>query len=278
MVQGKMSQASTWCLAPRSASSRYSDSIVKKLHTVPLPKQDDPRRIQVKRRPTTALVMSMILHSLFIGILVLIPRATRSHSPSPDAPQFTLHFSNAEDLMAQLPDPQVEEPIILSRQALPHVVKMIPKIVISQLSPSLPIVTISATFIQSEKVDSLAESFSPSMDFPKPPTEKANQSDKEQSKHASNSSGLLAAHPLKRQAPIYPTLARKKGYEGTSVFIATINTDGTIENLQLSKTSGHAILDKAAKEALRHWKFTPAKRNGITVASKLRIPIIFRLG
>jgi len=251
---------------------------LKKLHTVTLPKQDDARRSSAKRRPGTALVTSVVFHALLIGVLVLIPYTIKSQRSSPVPPQFTLHYSNAENLLAKIPDPQtVEEPIV-SQKALPHVIQLIPKIIVSHLSPSLPIITISATFVQRERVDSLVESFTPSLDFPKPPTDTAKKSDKPKPSHVSDSSGLISARPLKRRAPIYPTLARNKGYEGTSVFIATISPDGTIENLQLSKTSGHAILDKAAKEALRHWKFAPAKRNGISVASQLRIPIIFRLG
>ncbi|NOX98456.1 MAG: energy transducer TonB [Verrucomicrobia bacterium] len=251
---------------------------MKKLHTVTLPKQDDARRSQTKRRPATALVTSVIFHTLLIGILVLIPYTIKSQRNSPVPPQFTLHYSNAEDLLAEIPDPQPVEEIIVSRQTLTNVAQLIPKIVISHLSPSLPIVTISASFVQSERADSIVETSSPSLDFPKPPTETAKKSAKRSSSPPSHSSGLIAARPMKRRAPIYPTLARKKGYEGTSVFIATINPDGTIKDLQLSQTSGHPILDKAAKEALRHWKFTPAKRNGSTVASQLRIPVVFRLG
>ncbi len=277
MVPDKMNPASMWYLARKSDFSRYPDSIVKKLHTVILPKQDEARRSQAKRRPATALVTSVVFHTLLIGILVLIPYTIKSQRNSPVPPQFTLHYSNTEDLLAEIPDPQPVEEIIVSRQALTSVVQLIPKIVL-HLSPSLPIVTISATFVQSEKVDSIVETFSPSLDFPKPPAETAKKSDKRNSNPPSYSSGLIAARPLKRRAPVYPTLARNKGYEGTSVFIATINPDGTIKDLQLSQTSGHAILDKAAKEALRHWKFAPAKRNGTTVASQLRIPIVFRLG
>ncbi len=251
---------------------------MKKLHTVPLPKQDDHRPIQAKDHPAAALVTSVLFHALLVGILALTPYTIKSQRNSPVPPQFTLHYSNAEDLLAEIPDPQPTDEIIVSRQTLPKVAYLIPKIVISHFSPSLPIVTITATFVQNEKVDSLVESFSPSLDFPKPPAETVKKSDKRSSSPPSHTSGLVAARPLKRRAPVYPTLARNKGYEGTSVFIATINPDGTIKDLQLSKTSGHTILDKAAKEALRHWKFTPAKRNGITVASQLRIPIIFRLG
>lgn len=49
----------------------------------------------------------------------------------------------------------------------------------------------------------------------------------------------------------YPVAARKQGLRGEVVISATIRRDGTLESVELIRSSGSAILDAAATESVR---------------------------
>jgi protein TonB len=77
--------------------------------------------------------------------------------------------------------------------------------------------------------------------------------------------------------PRYPRLARREGYEGLAVLRVRVSADGRCLAAQVARSSGYAILDRAAAEAVRQWRFRPATRGGRTVHSELTIPIRFQL-
>ncbi|MFQ5784308.1 MAG: energy transducer TonB [Alphaproteobacteria bacterium] len=77
--------------------------------------------------------------------------------------------------------------------------------------------------------------------------------------------------------PRYPFSARQRGQEGKVIFEVEVRPDGTVENVQVVASSGYRLLDDSARDALRRWRFVPGIRNGIPVASTVRVPIHFRL-
>lgn len=77
--------------------------------------------------------------------------------------------------------------------------------------------------------------------------------------------------------PRYPRLARREGYEGRVLLRVRISADGRCLAVQVARSSGYAILDRAAAEAARDWRFRPATRGGCAVASELTVPVRFRL-
>lgn len=253
--------------------------MVNRLHTVPIPKPGAHRDAHGKRRPGPALTISLLLHALVLGVLFALPRPDIAHWSPSSAEPFTLHFPNEEVSLAEIPDPPEsaappKPPRKLIRK--PH-----QGLVAVPIRAALPLPPISLPELAEKTASLLSPSFDPSMDFPRTKPEMAepgNQSKPPARPKSSPAKATVAARPLKTRAPIYPDLALKRHYQGTSVFIATIKANGIVENLQLSKTSGHPILDQAAENALRHWKFAPATRNGVAVDSQLRIPIVFRLG
>jgi protein TonB len=67
--------------------------------------------------------------------------------------------------------------------------------------------------------------------------------------------------------PDYPQMSRRLGEQGTVVLRVMISPDGRAGEIQLSKSSGHARLDRAAIEAVREWRFVPALKGGRPVAA-----------
>ena len=77
--------------------------------------------------------------------------------------------------------------------------------------------------------------------------------------------------------PRYPRRARQQGIEGRVVIRLTVAADGTPARISVLQSSGYAILDHSAVRTFRDWRFRPATRAGIPVASSLDVPVSFRL-
>ena len=77
--------------------------------------------------------------------------------------------------------------------------------------------------------------------------------------------------------PVYPSLARKMGYEGVVMLEAEILPDGRVGQLVIKKSSGFPALDQSALDAVKRWKFIPAKWMGKAVSAWVDVPVKFRL-
>jgi protein TonB len=96
--------------------------------------------------------------------------------------------------------------------------------------------------------------------------------------------GAGASEPPRYQAggeanpwPRYPAAARRRGIEGEVLVRVAVGLDGRAERIAVVRSSGSALLDEAAVEALERWRFQPAQAGGQPVAATLEIPVIFRL-
>ena len=82
---------------------------------------------------------------------------------------------------------------------------------------------------------------------------------------------------LNNPPPEYPPLARRRGLEGTVLLSVAVCAEGRATELEVRTTSGSAHLDRAALDAVRRWRFVPARAGGQAVASRIVVPIVFRL-
>ena len=72
--------------------------------------------------------------------------------------------------------------------------------------------------------------------------------------------GSLVAYATKQQAPVYPPAARSMRATGIVKVEVTVSETGDVSEVQ--KTSGPSLLQTAAKDAIRKWKFKPFVRDG----------------
>jgi protein TonB len=56
-----------------------------------------------------------------------------------------------------------------------------------------------------------------------------------------------------------------------------VNTDGSAVSVTVRETSGHEDFDNAAAQAVKKWRFSPARRGGAPVASFHDVRVRFRL-
>ena len=77
--------------------------------------------------------------------------------------------------------------------------------------------------------------------------------------------------------PDYPSLARRRAIEGTVLVRAEVGAGGECLDADLKKSSGAGILDRAALEAVKKWRFVPARRGNQAVIAWVEVPITFKL-
>ncbi|MFA9462542.1 energy transducer TonB [Thiohalorhabdus sp. Cl-TMA] len=77
--------------------------------------------------------------------------------------------------------------------------------------------------------------------------------------------------------PSYPLRARRRALEGTVQLRVRVSPKGEPLEVSVAESSGHAILDRTAKEAVRDWRFEPATRGGQPVEGTVKVPVRFRL-
>lgn len=80
---------------------------------------------------------------------------------------------------------------------------------------------------------------------------------------------------IKRATPIYPETAIWQKIEGTVVLKVLVNTVGDVEEVEVLRS--HPLLDKAAIEAAKQFKFKPAKQKDKLVKVWMSIPFTFKL-
>lgn len=77
--------------------------------------------------------------------------------------------------------------------------------------------------------------------------------------------------------PPYPRVARVRAWEGAVTLAIEIRQDGTAGDIRIESSSGYQVLDQAAVDAARAWRFNPARHNGQAVSATLKIKVEFKL-
>ncbi len=88
---------------------------------------------------------------------------------------------------------------------------------------------------------------------------------------------IFNADYLDNPAPAYPPLSRRMNEQGRVVLRVFVSVAGRADDVQVRSSSGSVRLDDAARDAVRRWKFVPARRGSEPVAAWVLIPISFKL-
>lgn len=78
--------------------------------------------------------------------------------------------------------------------------------------------------------------------------------------------------------PPYPAAELRRNIEGTVMLRILVDVDGKPLEVVVDASSGNRNLDRAASQhVLKHWRFKPAVRDGVTVQAYGLVPISFAL-
>lgn len=103
---------------------------------------------------------------------------------------------------------------------------------------------------------------------------------------ANTTGGSAIAEPLSgahleyefAPSPSYPRDALLKGLTGQVLLRVLVGTDGRPVDVQIERSSGHRVLDVAARRQVAKWRFKPALQDGQPVQALGLVPIDFTVG
>jgi protein TonB len=76
--------------------------------------------------------------------------------------------------------------------------------------------------------------------------------------------------------PVYPSIAREARVQGVVILEATIGPDGSVDNVKVLR--GIPLLNEAAVDAVRKWRYSPTTLNGVPVPVIMSVTVNFTLG
>jgi protein TonB len=80
--------------------------------------------------------------------------------------------------------------------------------------------------------------------------------------------------PVRTVAPEYPREMKANGVSGLVMVKCTIDEQGNVQGTDVIKSSNEQF-DRYATDALKKWKFKPARQDGAPVSVQVTIPIKF---
>ncbi|MGB2146861.1 MAG: energy transducer TonB [Vibrio toranzoniae] len=96
----------------------------------------------------------------------------------------------------------------------------------------------------------------------------------------SNQEPVLVTKPSFSERPTppnYPRQAVRRGIEGVAIYEVWLDSEGKQIKQALINSSGLLILDNAALDAIKQWKFSPHTVNGRAIAHRVQLPVRFKL-
>jgi periplasmic protein TonB len=89
-------------------------------------------------------------------------------------------------------------------------------------------------------------------------------------------SGITPPSLEREVKPTYTEEARRRGLEGDVLLDVVVRSDGTVGSVRVVRSLG-AGLDERAIDAVRQWRFSPARRLGTPVDVLVEVAVTFRL-
>ena len=88
---------------------------------------------------------------------------------------------------------------------------------------------------------------------------------------------IVPPKELRRPSVQYPPASQNDGEEGTVTLLLAVQTDGSISDIRIARSSGYQRLDVAAQKAHRNIKLQPATCHGKPIAVRIHRSITFKI-
>jgi protein TonB len=223
-------------------------------HRVPLGQlrlQRSPKGILSRRETVLLGVLALLVHGAVIYWVNQQPTTVLPVVP-PQIPPMTIEFSRPAPPVVEPPPPVEDELAVKPPPPKPvpkpkPVAKPAPKAVEQPPAPPQPAAPVAA---------------------PAPPAPPA---------PAPVTPASATAGYLKNPAPEYPSLAQRRGWEGTVLLRVHVLASGKPGEIQIQKSSGRDALDEAALNAVKRWSFVPARQGDVAQDGWVSVPIDFKI-
>ena len=200
------------------------------------------------------------------AVLVVMPPLARDAAPA-KAAVLEILILQPEPLPVAVPEPVAQPPVASQPERAPASAKGFAKPASAQPAPPLAV---------SDSAPAAEGSFSVTPPgVPEPPVA-ASRHNPAVASVSSKPTSVSAAY-LSNPAPRYPSAARRAGEQGTVTLRVLVTREGLPTRIDVEKSSGSLHLDAAALEAVKAWRFVPARQGADAVESWMLVPIVFRL-
>lgn len=85
------------------------------------------------------------------------------------------------------------------------------------------------------------------------------------------------ANYLDNPPPRYPPVSRRLGEQGRVLLRVQVSSGGDPTTVLVHQSSGYSRLDEAAVDAVRDWRFVPARRGQQAISEWVVVPVVFSL-
>lgn len=215
------------------------------------------------RKVAVTIGVSLLLHAVLLAVLPPLVRDIGHGLPAVlevrlvAAPAAIPQTSPAPVLAspARAATPKPVRPEVQAAPAAPAVTPEVAKVAVPDLAPSRAAESVPASSVAPAVSSGVAPAIASGAVTPP---------------------DLRAAY-LSNPRPPYPLAARRRGLEGRVMLRAEILENGSCGRISVAHSSGHEMLDQAALQAVKQWRFVPAQRGGEAVSAWAEIPVSFSL-
>jgi periplasmic protein TonB len=219
--------------------------------------------LRTRRALSGFIVVSVAAH---VAVLVVLPELERQADPPPVVLDVTL--VEPKPLPVAPPEPEQPPP---KRKPEPQRLREPARAVVTPPPTPQPE---QAPVLALPSTQAPAES---AFTVPAPAESPRGQEQKPQGAGVAVTPPAFGAAYLRNPAPNYPLAARRTGQQGTTTVRVLVTPEGLPARVDLEKSSGSMHLDNAAVEAVKGWRFVPARRGTEAVEGWVLVPIVFRL-
>jgi protein TonB len=226
----------------------------------------------MRRRPSVLLV-SICIHAFVLAALATAP--WWSPITNWPMPREVMAFSESPHL-ARLQD--IELPPTRARASASSASSLV---AVPELAPVVPSTGVAPETEREGSIDragvSFVETAGPGViegpGVPSAPLPPATPRPADPPQHVGGS--IRPPAKIKHVAPEYPQIARASHVQGVVIIQATIDSRGNVESAIVMRSI--PLLDEAALDAVRQWRFTPTLLNGTAVPVIMTVTVNFEL-
>jgi protein TonB len=216
------------------------------------------------KRKWYTLPLSFLVHTSVLAVLVVIPLVATDSLPMPRA---SLQFVPPQVMPIEAP------PVPARTRVRPEIASApmrVPVVAPDTISPEPGLIHDRST-IETSSLESIVGGFGTAelvLEAPPPPAIGPAPPVRP---------GGVIKPPVRTRhvMPEYPDMAKKSRVQGMVVIEAIIGVDGRVDDARVLR--GHALLDRAALDAVRSWEYTPTLLNGVPTPVIMTVTVNFTL-
>jgi protein TonB len=230
------------------------------------------RTPSIRSRRAPLVVVSVLTHALVVFALVVLSLVATEALPSP---REAIEFFDTSVHMADVPPPPPRQtPRALPQPDVPLVdPNAAPTVMPEGIAPESGIEHDVTADSRVGLVFGVASN-APEV-FGWPEDERPKPSPPPPTPPVRMHSGIEAPQKISDKAPVYPAIATAARVEGLVILEATIDEAGQVVDLKVLRSV--PMLDAAALDAVKQWRYRPARLNGVPIPVIVTVTVRFAL-